>query len=70
MDVFDVDPIEALFWSAVLNCRLAPFRLIALFVVATDKRIMQDQPSSLTTRGVVGVTTVVMFGAAVAMFVF
>jgi Mn2+/Fe2+ NRAMP family transporter len=70
MDLFNVDPIKALFWSAVLNGLLAPFLLIALFVVATDKRIMQGQTSSRTTRWVVGVTTVVMFGAAVGMFVF
>ncbi|HEV2607185.1 MAG TPA: divalent metal cation transporter [Xanthomonadaceae bacterium] len=70
MNGFHVDPIKALFWSAVLNGLLAPFLLIALFVVATDKRIMQGQTSSLTTRCVVGVTTVVMFGAAIGMFVF
>jgi len=70
MNGFHVDPIKALFWSAVLNGLLAPFLLIALFVVATDKRIMDGQTSSLTTRWVVGATTVVMFGAAIGMFVF
>jgi Mn2+/Fe2+ NRAMP family transporter len=70
MNLFHVDPIKALFWSAVLNGLLAPFLLIALFVVATDKRIMDGQTSSMTTRVVVGVTTVVMFGAAIGMFVF
>ena len=70
MNGFHVDPIKALFWSAVLNGLLAPFLLIALFLVAIDKRIMQGQTSSLTTRVVVGVTTVVMFGAAIGMFVF
>jgi Mn2+/Fe2+ NRAMP family transporter len=70
MNGFHVDPIKALFWSAVLNGLLAPFLLIALFVVATDQRIMDGQTSSLTSRWVVGVTTVVMFGAAIGMFVF
>ena len=50
MNGLHVDPIKALFWSAVLNGLLAPFLLIALFVVATDQRVMQGQTSSLTTR--------------------
>ncbi len=70
MDFFDVDPIKALFWSAIVNGLLAPFLLVALLLVATDKRVMQGQMSSTMTRWVVGVTTVVMFGAAVGMFVF
>ena len=70
MNMFKVDPIKALFWTAVLNGLLAPFLLIALLLVATDKRIMHTQTSSRTTRWVVGVTTVVMFGAAIGMFVF
>jgi Mn2+/Fe2+ NRAMP family transporter len=70
MDLFNINPIKALYWSAVLNGLLAPFLLVALFLVATDKRIMQGQTSSLTSRWVVGLTTVVMFGAAIGMFVF
>jgi Mn2+/Fe2+ NRAMP family transporter len=70
LDLFKVDPIKALFWSAVVNGLLAPFLLIALLLVASDKRIMHTQTSSLTTRWVVGATTVIMSGAAIAMFVF
>ena len=70
MDLFDVNPIKALYWSAIVNGLLAPFLLVALFLVATDRKIMQRQTSSTITRWVVGTTTVVMFGAAVGMFVF
>ncbi len=69
MNVFKVDPIKALFWTAVLNGLLAPFLLVALLLVATDRRIMRGQTSSRITRWVVCVTTVVMFGAAIGMFV-
>ena len=69
MNLFKVDPIKALFWTAVLNGLLAPFLLVALLLVATDRRIMHDQTSSRITRGVVCLTTVVMFGAAIGMFV-
>jgi Mn2+/Fe2+ NRAMP family transporter len=70
LDLFHVDPIKALYWSAIVNGLLAPFLLVALYLVATDKRIMEGQTSSRVTRWVVVVTTVVMFGAAVGMFVF
>ena len=68
LDLFKVDPIKALFWTAVINGLLAPFLLIALLLVASDGRIMNGQISSRPTRWIVGITTVIMFGAAIAMF--
>jgi len=41
----------------------------AILVVASDKKIMQDQPSSRQGWSVVTITTVAMFAAGVAMFV-
>ncbi|HEY2345642.1 MAG TPA: divalent metal cation transporter [Xanthomonadaceae bacterium] len=70
LDLLQVDPIKALYWSAIVNGLLAPFLLVALFMVATDRKIMDGQTSSTITRWVVGVTTVIMFGAAIGMFVF
>jgi Mn2+/Fe2+ NRAMP family transporter len=70
LDLLHVDPIKALYWSAIVNGVLAPFLLVALLLVSNDKRIMQGQPSSPVTRIVVIITTIVMFGAAVGMFVF
>ena len=49
---------------------LAPFLLAGILFVASDERIMQGQCGSLATRGVVAVATVLMFGAAAALFVF
>ncbi len=70
LDFFKIDPIKALFWSAVVNGVLAPFLLVALLCVSNDQRIMQGQVSSRVTRTVVVITTIVMFGAAIGMFVF
>ncbi len=70
LDLLRIDPIKALYWSAIVNGVLAPFLLVALLLVSNDKRIMQGQPSSRVTRAVVIITTIVMFGAAVGMFVF
>jgi len=70
LDLFNVDPIKALYWSAIVNGLLAPFLLVALYLVATDHKIMDGQTSSRISRWMVAITTVVMFGAAVGMFVF
>ena len=68
MDFANVNAVKALYWSAVLNGLLAPFLLLGILLVACDRAIMQNQPSSLLGRVTVGVTTAAMFAAAVAMF--
>lgn len=70
LDFFNVDPIKALLWSAIVNGVLAPFVLVALLIVASDPRIMHGQVSSRVTRVMVALTTLLMFGAAIGMFVF
>jgi Mn2+/Fe2+ NRAMP family transporter len=69
MDFFNLDPIGALYWSAVINGVLAPFLLAGVLLVASDDHVMAQQPSSLLARGVVLVTILCMGGAAVGMFV-
>lgn len=69
MDFANVSPIQGMYWSAIVNGLLAPFLLIGIVLVASDKKIMQGLPSSVLSRVVVGVTTIAMFGAAIAMFV-
>jgi len=70
LDFADVNPIKALFWSAVVNGLLAPFLLVAILIVACDRELMNGQPSSQLSRWIVGLTTAVMFAAAIGMFVF
>jgi Mn2+/Fe2+ NRAMP family transporter len=64
-----VNPVKALFWTAVINGVLAPFLLVGILVAASDRKLMQGQPSSWLSRIVVGIVTLGMFGAAAAMFV-
>jgi Mn2+/Fe2+ NRAMP family transporter len=64
-----INPVKALYWSAVINGLLAPFLLVAILVVAWDSKLMQGQPSSRLGWTVVAITTVAMFAAGVAMFV-
>ena len=67
LDFLRINPIKALFWTAIINGFLAPFLLVALLLVSTDRRIMQGQVSSSMTRYVVMLTTLLMFVAAIAM---
>lgn len=70
IDFAGFNPVHALFVSAVINGLLAPFLLVGILIAASDRTLMAHQPSSLLSRIVVGIATVVMFGAAVGMFVF
>src|SRR6266849_2241042 len=70
LDFANVNPVKALYWTAILNGLLAPFLLLGVLITASDRVLMQGQPSSPPGRFVVALTTLVMFGAAIAMFVF
>ncbi|HEY5019954.1 MAG TPA: divalent metal cation transporter [Steroidobacteraceae bacterium] len=67
LDYLKINPIKALYWTAIINGFLAPFLLVALLLVSTDRRVMQGQVSSSISRYVVILTTVLMFVAAIAM---
>ncbi len=64
MDYLNINPITGLFWTAILNGILAPFLLVGILLVARDKKIMLGQPSSIFSQVVVGITLLLMFGAA------
>jgi Mn2+/Fe2+ NRAMP family transporter len=69
MDFANINAVKALYWSAVLNGLLAPFLLLGILIVASDRQIMAGQPSSRLGRLMVGLATAAMFLAAVTMFV-
>lgn len=70
MNYLHINPIKALYWTAIVNGLLAPFLLVGLLMVSNDRRLMQGQTSSGVSRVVVTIATVVMFGAGIGMFVF
>ena len=69
MDFGNISPIKGMYWSALVNGLLAPFLLVGILMVASNKKIMRGLPSSLLSRIVVALATLAMFGAAIAMFV-
>ena len=70
LDFAKVNPVRALFWTAVINGLLAPFLLLAVLLVSTDRKLMKGQPSSPIAIACVGLTTLLMFGASIGMFIF
>jgi Mn2+/Fe2+ NRAMP family transporter len=70
LDFADVNPVKALYWTAIINGLLAPFLLVGVWLVASDRKIMQNQPSSRLGLVSVGLATLLMFAAAIGMFVF
>jgi NRAMP (natural resistance-associated macrophage protein)-like metal ion transporter len=69
LDFIGINPVKALYWTAVINGLLAPFLLVAILIVAADKKLMEGQPSSHFGWIIVAATTIAMFGAGIAMFV-
>ena len=69
LDFIGINPVKALYWTAVINGLVAPFMLVGILVVAADRKLMQGQPSSRLGWIVVAITTIAMFIAGVAMFV-
>ena len=70
LDFAGVNPIKALYWTAIMNGLLAPFLLVGIWLVASDRKIMHGQPSSRFSLTMVALTVLIMFGAAVGMSVF
>jgi Mn2+/Fe2+ NRAMP family transporter len=69
MDFLGINPVRALFVTAVINGVVAPFLLVGILICACDRKLMQGHPSSWLSRILVGATATLMFGAAAAMFV-
>jgi len=69
LDFIGINPVKALYWTAVINGLLAPFLMVAILIVAADKKLMQGQPSSRLGWAVVAIATLAMFAAGIAMFV-
>jgi Mn2+/Fe2+ NRAMP family transporter len=70
MGLFNVDPIGALFWCAVINGVVAVPILVVIVMFASDRRMMGEWTSSVTARIWGWGTVAAMAAAAIGMFVF
>jgi NRAMP (natural resistance-associated macrophage protein)-like metal ion transporter len=62
-----INPIKALFWTAVINGFLAPPILIVIMLVANNKAVLGGETNGRLTNVVGWITTLAMFAAAVAL---
>jgi Mn2+/Fe2+ NRAMP family transporter len=68
MDFVHISPVHALYLAAVLNGLLAPVLLVVIAVISGHVTLMQQQPASRATRGLVWTSAAVMTVAGIAMF--
>lgn len=67
MNFTSIDPIKALFWTAVINGFLAPPLLAVIMVISNNRRIMGKRVNGLATNVLGWATTAAMFAAAVGL---
>ncbi len=64
-----INPVTALFWTAVLNGFLAPPLLVVIMLVSNNKAVMGKRVNSRSINVLGWATAAVMFAAAVALVV-
>ncbi len=67
INLLGVNPIDALFWTAVINGFLAPPLLAVIMLVASNKAIMGKQANGPGLNLLGWATTLVMFAAAIGL---
>jgi Mn2+/Fe2+ NRAMP family transporter len=68
MDFAGINPISALFWTAVINGVTAPPLLVVVMLVSNNKRVMGRRKNGLGTNILGWLATAIMFAAAIGMF--
>ncbi|MDQ3906733.1 MAG: divalent metal cation transporter [Acidobacteriota bacterium] len=63
-----INPIRALFWTAVINGVIAPPLLVVILLVANNKKVMGRRTNGRAANAVGWLTCALMFAAAVGMF--
>jgi NRAMP (natural resistance-associated macrophage protein)-like metal ion transporter len=67
IDFLGINPISALFWTAVINGVVAPPLLVVVMLVANNKRVMGKRTNGRFTNVVGWLAAAIMFGAAIGM---
>jgi NRAMP (natural resistance-associated macrophage protein)-like metal ion transporter len=63
-----INPIAALFWTAVINGVLAPPLLVLLMLIANNRKVMGERVNGPGLNIIGWFATLVMFAAAIALF--
>jgi NRAMP (natural resistance-associated macrophage protein)-like metal ion transporter len=62
-----VNPVDALFWTAVLNGFLAPPLLVVIMLIANNRAVMGERVNGVVANVLGWATTAAMFAAAVGL---
>lgn len=68
IDFAGINPISALFWTAVINGAVAPPLLVVVMLVSNNKRVMGRRTNGLVTNIIGWIAAAIMFAAAIGMF--
>ncbi|MEP6847861.1 MAG: Nramp family divalent metal transporter [Acidobacteriota bacterium] len=69
IDFAGINPISALFWTAVINGVVAPPLLVVVMLVANNKRVMGKRTNGPVTNMLGWLAAAIMSAAAIAMFI-
>ena len=67
IDFIGIDPISALFWTAVINGVVAPPLLVVVMLIANNKKVMGSRTNGHLTNVIGWLAAAVMFAAAIGM---
>jgi NRAMP (natural resistance-associated macrophage protein)-like metal ion transporter len=62
-----INPMAALFWTAVINGLISPPLLVIIMLVSNNKKVMGDNVNSLGANMVGWAATMIMFAAAIGV---
>ena len=64
-----INPISALYWTAVINGFLSPPLLVIIMLISNNKKIMGQRVNGTAINILGWATTIIMFAAAVALLI-
>ena len=67
IDLIGINPITALFWTAVINGVIAPPLLVVVMLVSNNKRVVGNRVNGIWTNIVGWLAAAIMFAAAIGM---
>lgn len=68
INLIGINPIKALFWTAVINGVIAPPLLVIIMLVSRNKKVMGNKVNGKGANIIGWLATIVMFAAAIGMF--
>ncbi|MEK7855618.1 MAG: divalent metal cation transporter, partial [Acidobacteriota bacterium] len=68
IDFLGINPISALFWTAVINGVVAPPLLVVVMLIANNRRVMGSRTKGPVTNVIGWLAAFIMSAAAIAMF--